>query len=51
MDFKQMKYVEDDSIMFWASGNESSILAKHANCGTELEMDVPFEGPKAGEVQ
>lgn len=46
-----MKYVADDSIMFWAIGNDSSIIAKHANCGAEVEMDVPFEGLGAGEVQ
>ncbi|CAM8975289.1 unnamed protein product [Rhodiola kirilowii] len=47
----KMKYGADDSIMFWAIGNESSILARHGKRGTEVEMVVPFEGVDAGELK
>ncbi|CAM8926871.1 unnamed protein product [Rhodiola kirilowii] len=47
----KMKYGADDSIMFWAIGNESSILAKHAECGGEVEMVVPFEAVGSGELK
>ncbi|THG16539.1 hypothetical protein TEA_011775 [Camellia sinensis var. sinensis] len=41
----KMKYVRDDSTIFWAIGPESSVMAKHAEfCGKEVEMAVPFEG-------
>lgn len=47
-----MKYVADDSTMFWAVGHESCIIAKHAEfCGKEVEMVVPFEGASFGEVR
>lgn len=43
-----MKYVADDSTMFWAIGPDSSVIAKHAN---EVEMVVPFEGANSGNVR
>lgn len=47
----QMKYVADDSTMFWAVGAKSSVIAKHAEyCGKEVELTVPFEGVQSGEV-
>ena len=46
-----MKYVEDDSTMFWAIGPDSGVIAKHAAfCGNEVEIVVPFEGVHSGEV-
>jgi len=47
----QMKYVGDDSTMFWAVGSDNGVIAKHAEfCGQEIEMVVPFEGVSSGEV-
>lgn len=47
----QIKYVADDSTMFWAVGADSSIIVKHAEfCGKEIEMVVPFEVENSGEV-
>ncbi|WOH03401.1 hypothetical protein DCAR_0622798 [Daucus carota subsp. sativus] len=47
----KMKYVADDSTMFWAVGAESSVIAKHAEfCGKEVELTVPFEGVESGEL-
>ncbi|CAN0902298.1 SYT5 [Linum grandiflorum] len=47
----KMKYVADDSTVFWAIGPDSSIIAKHAEfSGREVEMIVPFEGPSTGEL-
>ncbi|KAK2987529.1 hypothetical protein RJ640_030198 [Escallonia rubra] len=47
----KMKYVGDDSTIFWAIGAESSVIAKHAEyCGKEVEMIVPFEGVNSGEL-
>lgn len=49
--FEQVRYSEDDSSIFWAIGHGSSILAKSVEqCGKEVEMIVPFEGNKQGEV-
>lgn len=46
-----MKYVGDDSTMFWAVGFDNGVIAKHAEfCGQEIEMVVPFEGVSSGEV-
>lgn len=46
-----MKYVGDDSTMFWAVGSDNDVIAKHAEfCGQEIEMVVPFEGVSSGEV-
>ncbi|XP_068643741.1 synaptotagmin-2-like [Aristolochia californica] len=47
----KIRYVEDDSTIFWAIGHGSSILAKQAECcGKEVEMMVPFEGENIGEL-
>ncbi|PKI48319.1 extended synaptotagmin-1 [Punica granatum] len=47
----KVKYVADDSTFFWAIGPESGIVAKHSDfCGKEIEMVVPFEGVKSGEL-
>ncbi|KAA8541229.1 hypothetical protein F0562_025164 [Nyssa sinensis] len=47
----KMRYVADDSTIFWAIGPESSVIAKHAEfCGKEVEMTVPFEGSNSGEL-
>ncbi|XP_058193725.1 synaptotagmin-5-like [Rhododendron vialii] len=43
----KVKYVADDSTMFWAIGPDSSMIAKHAN---EVEMVVPFEGANSGNL-
>ncbi|CBI26451.3 unnamed protein product, partial [Vitis vinifera] len=47
----KLKYVDDDSTIFWAVGHGSSELVKHAErIGEEVEMVVPFEGFNFGEV-
>ncbi|ESQ48067.1 hypothetical protein EUTSA_v10020065mg [Eutrema salsugineum] len=47
----KMKYVNDDSTMFWAVGSDNGVIAKHAEfCGQEIEMVVPFEGASSGEL-
>ncbi|CAL5326938.1 unnamed protein product [Camellia sinensis] len=47
----KVKYVADDSTMFWAIGPESSVITKHAEfCGKEVEMVVPFEGANSGNL-
>lgn len=47
-----MKYVNDDSTVFWAFGSDNGVIAKHAEfCGQEIEMAVPFEGVSSGEVK
>lgn len=49
---KQLKYVLDDSTIFWAIGNGSGVIAKHAeDCGKEVGIVVPFEDSNFGEVQ
>ncbi|KAL0393415.1 UNVERIFIED_CONTAM: Multiple C2 and transmembrane domain-containing protein 1 [Sesamum latifolium] len=46
----KMRYVPDDSTIFWAIGPNSAVIAKHAErCGKEIEMTVPFEGVNLGE--
>ncbi|KAL8124130.1 uncharacterized protein LOC141717975 [Apium graveolens] len=48
----KIKYVADDSTMFWAVGADSSIIVKHAEfCGKEIEMVVPFEVENSGELK
>lgn len=48
---KQMRYVADDSTIFWATGADSTSIAKRSEfCGKEIEMTVPFEGINSGEV-
>ncbi|KAL6281591.1 hypothetical protein ACE6H2_018472 [Prunus campanulata] len=47
----KIKYVEDDSTIFWAIGPDSGVIAKHAEfCGKEVELVVPFEGVNSGEL-
>ncbi|KAG9448930.1 hypothetical protein H6P81_008895 [Aristolochia fimbriata] len=47
----KVRYVEDDSTIYWAIGHGSGILAKQAECsGKEVEMVVPFEGDNMGEL-
>ncbi|WOL02840.1 hypothetical protein Cni_G11559 [Canna indica] len=47
----KLRYVEDDSTMFWAIGRGSGVVAKQAQkCGTEIEMTVPFEEFNQGEL-
>ncbi|XP_048445693.1 synaptotagmin-2 isoform X1 [Pyrus x bretschneideri] len=47
----KVKYVEDDSTIFWAIGPHSGVIAKHAEfCGKEVELVVPFEGVNSGEL-
>ncbi|GJT79866.1 retrovirus-related pol polyprotein from transposon TNT 1-94 [Tanacetum coccineum] len=42
---QKLRYCTDDSTVFWAVGDESSMIAKHvAFCVQEIEMVVPFEG-------
>ncbi|XP_058009896.1 uncharacterized protein LOC110662430 isoform X2 [Hevea brasiliensis] len=46
-----MKYVADDSTMFWAVGPNSGVIAEHVEfCGEEVEVAVPFEGLNSGEL-
>nr|GLL35835.1 synaptotagmin-5-like [Ipomoea trifida] len=46
-----MRYVEDDSTIFWATGADFSAIARRAEfCGKEVEMTVPFEGINSGEL-
>lgn len=47
---KQMKYVPDDSTIFWAADGESAITRQAEFCGKEIDMVVPFEGVNSGEV-
>lgn len=47
----QIRYVQDDSTIFWAIGDNNNVIAKHAEvCGNEIEMTIPFEGIDLGEV-
>ncbi|XP_038994380.1 synaptotagmin-5-like [Hibiscus syriacus] len=47
----KMRYVADDSTMFWAIGPDSSVIARHSEfCGKDVEMVLPFEGVNAGEL-
>lgn len=47
----KLKYVNDDSTMFWAVGYDNGVIAKHAEfCGQEVEMVVPFEGVSSSEL-
>ncbi|XP_068638088.1 uncharacterized protein [Aristolochia californica] len=47
----KIRYVEDDSTIFWAIGHGSSVLAKQVECcGKEVAMVVPFEGDNKGEL-
>ncbi|KAM1398313.1 hypothetical protein ACFX2I_015777 [Malus domestica] len=47
----KVKYVEDDSTIYYAIGPDSGVIAKHAEfCGKEVEFVVPFEGVNSGEL-
>lgn len=47
----KLKYVKDDSTIFWAIGPDSTVIAKQADfCGRDVEMVVPFEGVGSGEL-
>lgn len=47
----KVRYVADDSTIFWATGADSSVIAKRAEiCGREIELTVPFEGINSGEL-
>ncbi|XP_042055676.1 synaptotagmin-5-like [Salvia splendens] len=47
----KIRYVQDDSTIFWAIGDNNSVIAKHADvCGKEIEMTIPFEGGNLGEL-
>ncbi|XP_047327846.1 extended synaptotagmin-1-like [Impatiens glandulifera] len=47
----KMKYVADDSVIYWALGPDNGIVAQHAEfCGKEVEMIVPFEGMDSGKL-
>ncbi|CAK9876092.1 unnamed protein product [Sphagnum jensenii] len=40
----KIKYVDDDSTLFWAVGNKLSVLASRAeHCGKEVTLTVPLE--------
>nr|GEX27569.1 C2 domain containing protein [Tanacetum cinerariifolium] len=48
----KLRYCTDDSTIFWAVGDESSVIAKHAAfCGQEIEMVVPFEGTSSAKLK
>ncbi|KAE9467101.1 hypothetical protein C3L33_00987, partial [Rhododendron williamsianum] len=47
----KIRYVADDSTVFWAIGPESRVIAKHVEfCGKEVEMVIPFGGINSGEL-
>ncbi|KAJ1684909.1 hypothetical protein LUZ63_016299 [Rhynchospora breviuscula] len=46
-----MKYVEDDSTVFWGIGNNAGVVARHAEeVGKAVEMVLPFEDDNMGEL-
>lgn len=46
-----MKYVDDDSTIFWAVGPDQSVLAARVeHCGKEVELTIPLESATSGEV-
>nr|XP_043636776.1 uncharacterized protein LOC122607790 [Erigeron canadensis] len=48
----KLRYCTDDSTIFWAVGEELSVIAKHAEfCGKEVEMTVPFEGINSAKLK
>lgn len=48
----KLRYCTDDSTIFWAIGEESSVIAQHAEfCGKEVEMVVPFEGINSAKLK
>nr|GLL21967.1 synaptotagmin-5-like isoform X2 [Ipomoea trifida] len=46
----KIKYVPDDSTIFWAADGESAITRQAEFCGKEIDMVVPFEGINSGEL-
>ncbi|KAL8552654.1 hypothetical protein ACS0TY_001369 [Phlomoides rotata] len=47
----KIRYVSDDSTIFWAIGPKNTVIAKRAEiCGEKIEMTVPFEGANLGEL-
>ncbi|XP_019189776.1 PREDICTED: synaptotagmin-5-like isoform X1 [Ipomoea nil] len=46
----KVRYVADDSTIFWAADGESAITRQAEFCGKEIEMVVPFEGVNSGEL-
>ncbi|GER30541.1 plant synaptotagmin [Striga asiatica] len=47
----KMRYVPNDSTIYWAIGADSTVIAKYAEvCGKEIEMTIPFEGTNLGEL-
>ncbi|EPS60544.1 hypothetical protein M569_14258, partial [Genlisea aurea] len=47
----KMRYVPDDSTLFWGVGADLSVVAAQAEaCGKEIKMTVPFEGLDNGEL-
>ncbi|CAA0820558.1 C2 domain-containing protein [Striga hermonthica] len=47
----KMRYVPNDSTIYWAIGADSTVIAKYAEvCGKEIEMTIPFEGTDLGEL-
>lgn len=46
-----MKYVEDDSTIFWGIGDNAGVVARHAEeIGKPVEIVLPFEDDNMGEV-
>lgn len=46
-----MKYVDDDSTIFWAVGLNSRVIAGRAeHCGKEVQLTIPLESAASGEV-
>jgi len=47
----QVKYVDDDSTIFWAVGPDQSVLATRVeHCGKDVELTIPLESATSGEV-
>jgi len=47
----QVKYVDDDSTIFWAVGPDQSVLASRVeHCGKDVELTIPLENATSGEV-
>ncbi|KAJ3694418.1 hypothetical protein LUZ60_009898 [Juncus effusus] len=48
----KMKYVADNSTIFWAIGERNSVIAKHLEeIGKEIEMIIPFEDSNTGQLR
>lgn len=47
----KVKYVDDDSTIFWAVGPAQSVLISRVeSCGKEVEFTIPLENVASGEV-